>query len=132
MATYQIVSGAPNGAYMFLEPCASLKTLDAAPQRSHNMFQAMGDDGVKRFAKMAGEAIAQTETLLFAIDPEDELRITADYRGGSGLLDAQTRGARPAREGCQSRRQRDRNEKRSTLYAAMCLNCSPAGMLTSI
>ena len=70
MATYQIVSGAPNGTYMFLEPCASLKTLDAAPQRSHNMFQAMGDDGVKRFAKMAGEAIAQTETLLFAIDPK--------------------------------------------------------------
>jgi hypothetical protein len=70
MATYQIVSGAPNGTYIFLEPFASLKTLDAAPERSHNMFQAMGDDGVKRFTKMAGEAIAQTETLLFAIDPK--------------------------------------------------------------
>jgi hypothetical protein len=69
MATYQIVSGAPNGTYIFLEPCASLKTLDAAPERAHNMFQAMGDDGVKRFTKMAGEAIAQTEMLLFAIDP---------------------------------------------------------------
>jgi hypothetical protein len=70
MATYQIVSGAPNGTYIFLEPCASLRTLDAAPERSHNMFQAMGDAGAKQFTKMAGETIAQTETLLFAIDPK--------------------------------------------------------------
>jgi len=69
MATYQIVSGAPNGTYIFFEPCASLKALDAAPERSHNMFQAMGD-GAKRFTKMAGETIAQTETSLFAIDPK--------------------------------------------------------------
>jgi hypothetical protein len=34
------------------------------------MFQAMGEAGAKRFTKMAGEAIAQTETLLFAIDPK--------------------------------------------------------------
>jgi hypothetical protein len=34
------------------------------------MFQAMGDAGAKRFTKMAGETIAQTETLLFAIDPK--------------------------------------------------------------
>ena len=70
MATYQIVSGAPNGTCILFEPCASLKTLDAAPERSHNMFQAMGDAGAKRFTKMAGETIAQTETLLFAIDPK--------------------------------------------------------------
>ncbi len=69
MAVYQVVSGAPNGTYMFFEPCASLQTLDAAPERSHNMFQAMGDAGAKRFTKMAGESIAQTETLLFSIDP---------------------------------------------------------------
>jgi hypothetical protein len=69
MAVYQVVSGAPNGTYLFFEPCASLQTLDATPERSHNMFQAMGDAGAKRFAKMAGESIAQTETLLFAIDP---------------------------------------------------------------
>jgi hypothetical protein len=70
MAAYQIVSGAPNGTYILFEPCASLKTLDAAPERAHNMFQAMGEAGAKRFTKMAGEAIAQTETLLFAIDPK--------------------------------------------------------------
>ena len=70
MATYQIVSGAPNGTYILFEPCASLKTLDAAPERSHNMFQAMGDARAKRFTRMAGETIAQTETLLFAIDPK--------------------------------------------------------------
>ena len=70
VATYQIVSGAPNGTYILFEPCASLKALDAAPERSHNMYQAMGDAGTKHFTKMAGETIAQSETLLFAIDPK--------------------------------------------------------------
>jgi hypothetical protein len=70
VATYQIVSGAPNGTYILFEPCASLKTLDAAPERARNMFQAMSEDAAKRFTKMTGEAVAQTETLLFAIDPK--------------------------------------------------------------
>jgi hypothetical protein len=70
VATYQIVSGAPNGTYILFEPSASLKALDAAPERSHNMFQAMGDAGTKRFMKTAGETIAQQEAVLFAIDPK--------------------------------------------------------------
>jgi hypothetical protein len=70
VATYQVVSGAPNGTYVLFEPSASLKALDAAPERSRNMFQAMGDAGTKRFMKMAGETIAQQEALLFAIDPK--------------------------------------------------------------
>ena len=69
VATYQVVSGAPNGSYILFEPAASLKALDEASERSRNLFQAMGDAGTKRFMKMAGEAIAQQEALLFAIDP---------------------------------------------------------------
>jgi hypothetical protein len=67
---YQVVSGAPNGTYIFFEPSASLRALDEAPERSRNMFQAMGEAGTKRFMKMAGETIAQQEALLFAIDPK--------------------------------------------------------------
>lgn len=70
VAAYQVVSGAPNGTYILFEPSASLKALDAEPERSRNMFQAMGDAGTKRFMKMAGETIAQEEALLFAIDPK--------------------------------------------------------------
>jgi hypothetical protein len=73
VATYQVVSGAPDGTYLLFEPSASLKALDAAPERSHNLFQAMGDAGTKRFMKMAGETIAQQEALLFAIDPKMSL-----------------------------------------------------------
>ena len=73
VATYQVVSGAPNGTYILFEPSASLKALDTAPERSHNLFQAMGDAGSKRFLKMAGETIAQQEALLFAIDPQMSL-----------------------------------------------------------
>src|SRR5579864_6284353 len=70
VATYQIVSGAPTGTYLLFEPSASLKALDAAPERSRALFQAMGDAGTKRFMTMGGEAIAQQEALLFAIDPK--------------------------------------------------------------
>jgi hypothetical protein len=70
VAIYQVVSGAPNGTYILFEPAASLKALDDAPERSRNMFQAMGEAGTKRFMKMAGETIAQQEAVLFAIDPK--------------------------------------------------------------
>jgi hypothetical protein len=70
VAVYQVVSGAPNGTYILFEPAASLKALDQAPERSRNLFQAMGDAGTKRFMKMAGETIAQQEAVLFVIDPK--------------------------------------------------------------
>ena len=70
VVTYQIVSGAPNGTYLLLEPTPALKTLDEGPARSRAMFQAMGDSGVKKFTKTAEEAIATEESMLFTIDPK--------------------------------------------------------------
>ena len=69
VATYQIVSGAPNGTYLLFEPSASLKSLDDGPARGQAMMQAMGDAGMKRFIKNAGETIASSEAVLFAINP---------------------------------------------------------------
>ena len=69
-ATYQIVSGAPSGTYLLFEPTASLKSLDAEPQRLQALFEAMGEGGKKRFLKLAGESIAFEEPQLFAIDPK--------------------------------------------------------------
>jgi hypothetical protein len=63
VATYQVVSGAPSGLYIFFEPSASLKALDEAPARSQNMLQAMGD-ARPTFMKLAGDTIAQEEALL--------------------------------------------------------------------
>jgi hypothetical protein len=70
VVTYQIVSGAPNGTYLLLEPSASMKSLDAGPERSRALFQAMGDSGTKRFMKTASETIAQSEAILFALAPQ--------------------------------------------------------------
>ncbi len=70
VVTYQIVSGAPNGTYLLFEPTLSLKSLDAAPERSRAMFQAMGDSGMRKFTKAAEDSVAQSESLLFAISPK--------------------------------------------------------------
>jgi len=70
VAVYQIVSGAPNGTYLLLEPSASLKTLDDAPARGEAMMNAMGDAGSKRFIKSAGETVASVESLLFTVNPK--------------------------------------------------------------
>ena len=70
VVTYQVVSGAPNGTYLLFEPTVSLKSLDAAPERSRAMFQAMGDSGVRKFTKAAEDSVAQSESLLFAISPK--------------------------------------------------------------
>jgi hypothetical protein len=70
VAVYQVISGAPNGMFLLFEPSSSLKTLDDAPARSEAMMTAMGDAGSKRFTKSAGETLASTESLLFAINPK--------------------------------------------------------------
>ena len=69
VATYQVVSGAPNGTYILFEPTASLASIDNAPARSQAMFQAMGSSGAAQFNKMAGETVASVESLLFSINP---------------------------------------------------------------
>jgi len=70
LAVYQVVSGLPEGTFMLFEPTDSLKMLDSAQDRSQAMLQAMGDSGSKRFLKLAGDAIASEESLLFSVSPK--------------------------------------------------------------
>lgn len=70
VATYQIVSGAPNGTYLLFEPTASMKSLDQGPARSAAFYRAMGDSAMKKFMKSAGETIATEESVLFGINPK--------------------------------------------------------------
>jgi hypothetical protein len=70
VATYQVVSGAPNGTFLVMEPMASLKSMDEEQQRQQAFFQAMGDAGVKRYAQAVSEAIASEESILFAVSPQ--------------------------------------------------------------
>jgi len=70
VATYQIVSGAPSGTYMLLEPTDSMKSLDTAVQRSRALYQAMGEGGRQRVDKMAGETMMNQESTLLTINPK--------------------------------------------------------------
>jgi hypothetical protein len=70
VATYQVVSGAPNGTFLVMEPMASLKSMDEGQQRQQALFQAIGDAGVKRYAQAVSEAIASEESILFAVSPQ--------------------------------------------------------------
>jgi len=68
VVTYQVMSGAPSGTYLVLEPTESLKSMDQGPQRLQAIFQAMGESGVKRYGKAVSEAIASEESILFAVN----------------------------------------------------------------
>jgi hypothetical protein len=69
VAVYQVVSGMPNGTYLFFEPSTSLKALDDAPARSQALMQAMGDSGAKRFAKLGTDTIASSQSRLMLLNP---------------------------------------------------------------
>jgi len=70
VAAYEVVSGAPTGTYLLLEPTESLKSMDEGLQHQPAFFQAMGDEGMKRFAKAESETIMNEESLLFAVSPQ--------------------------------------------------------------
>ena len=67
VAVYEVVSGAPNGTYLLLEPMASLKSLDEEPQRRKALRQALASGDPER--NMAA-SIASSESILFAISPQ--------------------------------------------------------------
>jgi hypothetical protein len=69
VAVYQVVSGLPNGTYLFFEPSTSLRALDGASERSEALMQAMGDAGAKRFAKLESDSVASSEARLFLLNP---------------------------------------------------------------
>ena len=69
VVTYEIVSGAPNGTYLLLEPAESLKYMDEGQQRQRALFQALGESGMRQYAKAVSETIENEESILFAINP---------------------------------------------------------------
>jgi hypothetical protein len=70
VAAYEVVSGAPNGTYLLLQPFVSLKSMDEGEQRRQALFQALGEAGLKQYSKTVSETIANQESILFAISPQ--------------------------------------------------------------
>ncbi len=67
LATYEVVSGAPNGTYLLLEPMASMKSMDEETQRRQALRQAMTSGDPER--NMAA-SIANSESILFVVNPQ--------------------------------------------------------------
>lgn len=67
VATYEIVSGAPSGTYLVLEPMESLKSMDEGPQRDQALMQAV-QNGPQTMRELS-ETIASEESILFAVSP---------------------------------------------------------------
>jgi hypothetical protein len=67
VATYQVVSGTPDGTFLLLEPMESLKSLDEEPKRVQALIQAVqnGPQTVREYY----ETFASDESILYAVDP---------------------------------------------------------------
>jgi len=68
VATYQVVSGAPDGTFLLLAPMESLKSLDEEPKRIQALVQTVpnGPQTVREYY----ETFAGNESILFAINPQ--------------------------------------------------------------
>lgn len=70
VTTYEVVSGAPNSTFLVLEPLESLKAIDEELRHDPAFFQAMGEEGMKRYSQAVSEAIASEESILYAVNPQ--------------------------------------------------------------
>lgn len=69
VATYEVVSGAPSGTYVLLQPMESLDLMDQNKEIQRSVFRAMGEDGVAQYTKAVSQTIVNQESVLFAIAP---------------------------------------------------------------
>lgn len=69
VATYRVVSGAPGGTYLLIEPEQSLKAMDEAMRHQQALFQGMGEEGLKQYAKEVAGTIVSQESILYAVSP---------------------------------------------------------------
>jgi hypothetical protein len=81
VAVYEIISGAPGGTYLLLEPMESLKSMDEEPQRERALLQAVGWNRAE-YDRQANEAIESEEATLFAVDPTMSY-VSKEWAGGS-------------------------------------------------
>jgi len=69
MVVYQVVSGSPGPAFLFLSPMISLKTMDEAPTRGLAIREAMGEANAAAVLKTSAEVTASSESFLFTLNP---------------------------------------------------------------
>jgi hypothetical protein len=66
---YQVIAGAPDGMFLFMEPMESLKTVDEIPARDKAVSEAMGNEEFQQLMKGAGDVFTSIEYSMFAVNP---------------------------------------------------------------
>lgn len=69
MLAYEVLMGAPEGLFLFVEPMESLKTLDEMPARNKAMTEAMGMENFQRLIKSEGDVFTSVDISLFSVNP---------------------------------------------------------------
>jgi hypothetical protein len=69
MVAYQVIAGAPDGLFLFMEPMESLKAIDEMPAHDKAVAEAMGNEEFQRMMKGAGDVFTSIEYSLFAVNP---------------------------------------------------------------
>ena len=66
-ATYQVISGAPNGTFLSFNPIKSVAQFDAPPNQAYR--DALGDSGRAKVSELVGKAILSSDDTIFAFNP---------------------------------------------------------------
>jgi hypothetical protein len=70
VVAYEVVAGAPEGTYLFLEQMESLKDLDREADDQQALTNAVGTENFRRLMKGAGDVFEGIDTALYAVSPE--------------------------------------------------------------
>ena len=70
VVAYEVVAGAPEGTFLFLEQMESLKDMDKEPEDQQALMNAVGSENFRRLMKGAGDVFESIDTALYSISPE--------------------------------------------------------------
>ena len=68
-AAFQAAFGAPNGTYLYLTARKSAAELDRGPMEQKALFEALGEDGMKKLNDMFADCVESSEGQLLSFNP---------------------------------------------------------------
>ena len=68
-AVFSVVGGYPVPSYLSLTRMTSMAEMDEVPANSKALREAMGEETFKTYLKLLADSVAQSETLVFAVNP---------------------------------------------------------------
>lgn len=68
-AVFSVVGGYPVPSYLSLTRMTSMAEMDEVPANTKALREAMGEETFKTYLKLLADCVAQSETLVFAVNP---------------------------------------------------------------